>query len=156
VKKASSIVLFAFLVTMASARIIRSRRRSPSPAREVGTIFAVDEAARRLYVSHGTQVEVLDVDSGTVVGNISNTLGVHGIAIARELGRGFVSNGQSSTVTIFDLKVAEADRGRDDRQKAGCHYFRSSYIASVCLLTGRATARLRSMQRLAKLLARCT
>jgi len=48
---------------------------------------------------------VLDVDSGTVVGNIPNTLGVHGIAIAAEFGRGFVSNGQSSTVTIFDLKT---------------------------------------------------
>jgi len=67
--------------------------------------LTVDEAGRRLYVSHGTQVEVLDVDSGAVVGNIPNTLGVHGIAIAAEFGRGFVSNGQSSTVTIFDLKT---------------------------------------------------
>jgi YVTN family beta-propeller protein len=48
---------------------------------------------------------VIDVDSGSVVGSIPNTLGVHGIAIAPELGRGFVSNGQSSTVTIFDLKT---------------------------------------------------
>ena len=70
--------------------------------------LTVDEAGRRLYVSHGTQVEVLDVDSGTVVGNIPNTLGVHGIAIAAEFGRGFVSNGQSSTVTIFDLKTLKA------------------------------------------------
>ena len=67
--------------------------------------LTVDEVGRRLYVSHGTQVEVLDVDSGSVVGNIPNTLGVHGIAIATEFGRGFVSNGQSSTVTIFDLKT---------------------------------------------------
>ncbi|MGA9978562.1 MAG: YncE family protein [Candidatus Sulfotelmatobacter sp.] len=67
--------------------------------------LTVDEAGRRLYVSHGTQVEVLDVDSGAVVGNIPNTLGVHGIAIAAEFGRGFVSDGQSSTVTIFDLKT---------------------------------------------------
>src|SRR5580700_1906007 len=67
--------------------------------------LSVDEAARRLYVSHGTQVEVLDVDSGDIVGTIPKTLGVHGIAIAPELGRGFVSNGQSSTVTIFDLKT---------------------------------------------------
>jgi YVTN family beta-propeller protein len=67
--------------------------------------LTVDEAARRLYVSHGTQVEVIDVDSLAIVGNIPNTLGVHGIAIAPELGRGFVSNGQSSTVTIFDLKT---------------------------------------------------
>jgi YVTN family beta-propeller protein len=50
-------------------------------------------------------VEVLDVDSLTLVGNIPNTSGVHGIAIVPELGRGFVSNGQASTVTIFDLKT---------------------------------------------------
>jgi YVTN family beta-propeller protein len=78
--------------------------------------LTVDEGARRLYISHGTQVEVLDVDSGAVVGKIANTLGVHGIAIAPELGRGFVSDGQSSTVTIFDLKtlktIAEVPTGK--------------------------------------------
>ncbi len=68
----------------------------------------VDEAARHLYVSHGTQVEVLDVDSGAIVGKIEKTPGVHGIAIASELGRGFVSDGESSTVTIFDLKTLKA------------------------------------------------
>ncbi len=67
--------------------------------------LTVDEAARRLYVSHGTQVEVVDVDSLAVVGSIPKTPGVHGIAIAPELGRGFVSNGEASTVTIFDLKT---------------------------------------------------
>ena len=65
----------------------------------------MDDGARRLYVSHGNQVEVLDLDTNGVIGNISNTPGVHGIAIAPELGRGFVSNGQASTVTIFDLKT---------------------------------------------------
>ena len=67
--------------------------------------LTVDEGARCLYVSHGTQVEVMDVDSGSVVGKIENTPGVHGIAIAPDLGRGFVSNGQAATVTIFDLKT---------------------------------------------------
>jgi DNA-binding beta-propeller fold protein YncE len=67
--------------------------------------LAVDEGARRLYVSHGTQVEVLDIDSKSLVGTIPNTPGVHGIAVAPELGRGFISNGQASTVTIFDLKT---------------------------------------------------
>jgi DNA-binding beta-propeller fold protein YncE len=79
--------------------------------------LSVDESARRLYVSHGTQVEVLDLDSGSIVGKIPDTLGVHGIAIAAELGRGFVSNGKSSTVTIFDLKtlktLASAPTGKD-------------------------------------------
>jgi len=104
-KKASSIVLFAFLVTMASAADYQITKKIPIPGQGSWDYLAVDEAARRLYVSHGTQVEVLDVDSGTVVGNIPNTPGVHGIAIAAELGRGFASNGQSSTVTIFDLKT---------------------------------------------------
>ncbi len=67
--------------------------------------LTVDEAGCRLYVSHGTQVEVLDIDSLNRVGNIPKTPGVHGIAVAPELGRGFVSNGQVSTVTIFDLKT---------------------------------------------------
>lgn len=67
--------------------------------------LTVDEGARRLYVSHGVQVEVLDIDSLNVAGNISKTPGVHGIAVAPEFGRGFVSNGQASTVTIFDLKT---------------------------------------------------
>jgi YVTN family beta-propeller protein len=67
--------------------------------------LTVDEAARRLYVSHGTQVEVLDIDSLKVVGIIPKTPGVHGVAIAPEVGRGFVSNGQAASVTIFDLKT---------------------------------------------------
>lgn len=78
--------------------------------------LTVDPDARRLYVSHGTQVEVLDVDSSAIVGQIPNTLGVHGIAIAPESGRGFVSNGQASTVTIFDLRtlktIAEVPAGK--------------------------------------------
>jgi len=80
-------------------------KKIPIPGQGSWDYLTVDEAARRLYVSHGTQVEVLDIDSLTVVGNIPKTPGVHGIALAPELGRGFVSNGQASTVTIFDLKA---------------------------------------------------
>ena len=91
-------------------------KKIPIPGQGSWDYLAVDEGARRLYVSHGTQVEVLDVDSGAIVGKIENTPGVHGIAIAPELGRGFVSNGQSSTVTIFDLKtlktIAEVPVGK--------------------------------------------
>ena len=83
-------------------------KKIPIPGHGSWDYLIVDEAARRLYVSHGTQVEVLDVDSGAIVGKIQNTPGVHGIAIAPELGRGFVSDGQSSTVTIFDLKSLKA------------------------------------------------
>jgi YVTN family beta-propeller protein len=96
-------VLLPFSLTFADEFGVT--HKIPVPGQGGWDYLAVDEGARRLYVSHGTQVEVLDVDSGTIVGKIENTPGVHGIAIAPELGRGFVSNGQASTVTIFDLKT---------------------------------------------------
>jgi DNA-binding beta-propeller fold protein YncE len=70
--------------------------------------LTLDAAARRLYVSHGTKVVVLDVDSEKTVGEIPGTEGVHGIALAPELHRGFTSNGRSSTVTIFDTATLAA------------------------------------------------
>ena len=65
----------------------------------------MDSANRRLYVSHATSVEVVDPDAGKIVGTISGLHGVHGIAIAQDLGKGFITNGQSGSVTIFDLKT---------------------------------------------------
>ena len=72
---------------------------------EGGWDYLVNDAnARRLYLSRGTHVMVLDSDSGTSVGDISDTPGVHGIALAPELGRGFTSNGREGTVSVFDIK----------------------------------------------------
>ncbi len=65
----------------------------------------VDSDARRVYVSCGTHVVVVDADTYAVVGDIPDTQGVHGIAIAPGLGRGFTSNGRADSVTIFDLKT---------------------------------------------------
>jgi YVTN family beta-propeller protein len=65
----------------------------------------MDSAAGRLYVSHGASVEVVDVNAGKVVGTIPDLHGVHGIAIAADLGKGFITNGQSNSVTVFDLKT---------------------------------------------------
>jgi DNA-binding beta-propeller fold protein YncE len=65
----------------------------------------VDPSARRLFVSHGTKVEVLDADSGKKLGEIAPTPGVHGIAFAPEFNHGFISNGGDNTVTLFDLKT---------------------------------------------------
>jgi DNA-binding beta-propeller fold protein YncE len=67
--------------------------------------LTVDSGARRLYVSRSTHVLVLDTDTGKNVGEIADTPGVHGIALAPELGRGFTSNGRESTVSIFDIKT---------------------------------------------------
>jgi outer membrane protein assembly factor BamB len=65
----------------------------------------VDAAARRVYVSHSTQVDVLDADSFAPVGSIPNTPGVHGIAIAPEAGRGYISAGKADAAIAFDLKT---------------------------------------------------
>jgi DNA-binding beta-propeller fold protein YncE len=67
--------------------------------------LTIDPEARRLYASHETQVEVVDLDSERPVGKVTDLNRVHGIAIAAALGRGFITNGNSSTVTIFDLKT---------------------------------------------------
>jgi DNA-binding beta-propeller fold protein YncE len=67
--------------------------------------LTADPEARRLYISRATHVVVIDLDSGKPVGEIADTPGVHGIALAPELGRGFVSNGREGTVSIFDMKT---------------------------------------------------
>ena len=65
----------------------------------------VDGASHRLYVSHGAQTDVIDTDSEKVVGTIAGTNGVHGIAIAADLGKGFTSDGADNDVSVFDLKT---------------------------------------------------
>ena len=65
--------------------------------------LSIDPTTHRLFISRSTHVMVVDPQSGTVVGDIPNTPGVHGIAIASDLGKGFTSNGGDGTVTVFDL-----------------------------------------------------
>ena len=67
----------------------------------------LDAANHRLYVSHGTQTEVIDTASDKLIGTIPGTNGVHGIAIAADLGRGFASDGGDNDVTVFDLKTLQ-------------------------------------------------
>lgn len=67
--------------------------------------LTLDSASRNFYISRGTHVMVIDADSGKPIGDIPDTPGVHGIALAPELGRGFTSNGREGTVTIFDLST---------------------------------------------------
>jgi YVTN family beta-propeller protein len=59
----------------------------------------------KLYVSHGTQVNILDEKTGDSIGIIPNTEGVHGIAFDNELNRGYTSNGRANNVTVFDLST---------------------------------------------------
>ncbi|MEO8192201.1 MAG: YncE family protein [Gemmatimonadales bacterium] len=69
--------------------------------------LAADAQNRRLYVSRGTHVMVFDMDRDSLVGDIPNTPGVHGVAIDRQRGHGFTSNGRDSSVTVFDLKTLQ-------------------------------------------------
>ena len=115
-----ALILFACFILLGASTSSSGNysviKKIPIPGQGSWDYLTVDDGARRLYVSHGTQVDVLDLDSGAIVGKIENTLGVHGIAVAAEIGRGFVSDGQSSTVTIFDLKtlktIAEVPTGK--------------------------------------------
>ena len=81
--------------------------------------ITIDSVARRLYVSHGTQVEVLDADTGKIIGTIADTPGVHGAAIASAFKHGFTSNGREHKVSMFDsttlalIKKIDVGRGPD-------------------------------------------
>jgi YVTN family beta-propeller protein len=98
-------------------------RKVPLSAAEGGGEYfdyiTFDAGSRRVYLSHGTEVKVLDADSDTVVGNITGLKRDHGVAVVPELGRGFISDGDAGQVVIFDLKTlrtigrVNADRDAD-------------------------------------------
>ena len=71
--------------------------------------LSVEQEGRRLYVSHATKVVVIDLDKDTVVGEVADTPGVHGIATAPKLGLGFTSTGRENKVSIFDLKTLKTN-----------------------------------------------
>jgi YVTN family beta-propeller protein len=104
----ASLLVFAALVGEKAVAAPQSRYHIIKKVSLPGTggwdyVF-VDAPGRRVYVSHSTQVEVLNADTFEPVGTIPNTLGVHGITVAPEFGRGFITAGKSDSVVIFDLK----------------------------------------------------
>jgi DNA-binding beta-propeller fold protein YncE len=76
--------------------------RYPVPGNGGFDYVTIDSDARRLYLSHGTQVDVVDADNGKLIGTIADTPGVHGIALAPEFKHGFTSNGRENKVSMFD------------------------------------------------------
>jgi YVTN family beta-propeller protein len=62
-----------------------------------------DTPSNRLFVTRGTRVQIVDPDKGTVLAEILDTPGVHGVALANDLGKGYTSNGRDNSVTVFDL-----------------------------------------------------
>jgi YVTN family beta-propeller protein len=103
----ASLLLLAIPVaaSAASSSIPAPRLLSTLPLGGPGgwDYLSFDAAHRHLFVSRGDRVLVIDVDQRKQVGTIADTNGVHGIALAPDLGRGFTSNGKSASVTEFDL-----------------------------------------------------
>jgi DNA-binding beta-propeller fold protein YncE len=82
-------------------------KRYPVPGNGGFDYIVFDGSSDRLYVSHGTEVDVVDANSGKMIGKIENTPGVHGIAIVPDLHRGFITDGKNATVTVFDTKTLQ-------------------------------------------------
>ena len=97
--------LFSILATAQGGYKVETRFPLAETGIEGWDYVTVDGAARRIYVSHSSKVEVVDADSGKHVGVIPDTPGVHGIAIAKGMDRGFTSNGRENKVSIFNTKT---------------------------------------------------
>ena len=93
--------------------------RYPVPGDGGFDYVTLDSSARRLYLSHATQVDVLDADTGKVVGTIPDTPGIHGVALAPAFKHGFTSNGRENKVSMFDpstlqlIKKIDVGKGPD-------------------------------------------
>jgi YVTN family beta-propeller protein len=95
-------LLTGSIAAQAAASGYKIINRFPIDGAESWDYVAVDSSARRIYVSHGVRVNVLDADSRAAVGTIEDTPGVHGIAIASPSNHGFTSNGTENKVSMFD------------------------------------------------------
>src|ERR1700687_1507999 len=116
----SALMLLSFaIVSLQGGTGYKVENRYPVPGNGGFDYVTVDSASRKLYISHATQVDVLDADSGKLVGTIPDTPGVHGIAIASEFKHGFTSNGRENKVSMFDpstlqlIKKIDVGKGPD-------------------------------------------
>lgn len=110
------------LLFLVMAFVLAGQAAPPAPQYEVKQKFTLggdggwdyltyDPAGKRLFISRGTRVMVVDPAKGSVISEIPNTPGIHGIALAQDLNKGFTSNGRENSVTVFDLKtLKETDR----------------------------------------------
>jgi YVTN family beta-propeller protein len=120
----SFVLLSAFALALAATGGYHLLKKYPFGAAEGSTreyfdYITVDSSARRVYLSHGTEIKVIDADNGRLIGNITALKQDHGVAIASEFGRGFITDGAQGKVIIFDLKTlkvigeAKADNDAD-------------------------------------------
>src|SRR6266849_6081199 len=111
IKSALMVVLVA--LSSQGATGYKVATRYPVPGNGGFDYLTIDSEARRLYLSHGTQVDVVDADNGKVLGTIPDTPGVHGIAIASAFKHGFTSNGRENKVSMFDPATLQLIRKID-------------------------------------------
>lgn len=117
--KTLSLTLSLAVATLQGGTGYKVENRYPVPGNGGFDYVTIDSGARRLYLSHGTQVDVVDADNGKLIGTIPDTPGVHGIAIASEFNHGFTSNGREDKVSMFDpttlqlIKKIDVGKGPD-------------------------------------------
>src|ERR1700675_819373 len=104
----SFVILGAFALAAAAANGYHLLKKysfgaAEGSTREYFDYITLDSSARRVYVSHGTEIKVLDADTDALIGNITGFKQDHGVAVASEFGRGFVSDGAQGKVFVFDL-----------------------------------------------------
>ena len=110
----------------------------PIPGEGGWDYITVDPDSNRLYISRGTHVQVMATDTGKIVGDIPNTPGVHGIALAKSLGKGFTSNGRDNSVSVFELKtLKETSRVKVGMNPDGIIY--DSFSGYVFTFNGRSS-----------------
>src|SRR5215510_10429230 len=112
-------LLVCAVVSLQGSTGYKVENRYPVPGNGGFDYVTIDSDSRRLYLSHGTQVDVVDADNGKLIGTISDTPGVHGVALAPEFKNGFTSNGSEGKVSIFDpatlklIKKIDVGKGPD-------------------------------------------
>src|SRR5260370_16768468 len=111
--------LFGAVMLLSGATEYKIVARYPVPGTGGWDYVGIDSPARRVYIAHATQVDVIGADSGKLVGTIPDTPGVHGVAIATEFKHGFTSNGRENKVSMFDpatlqlIKKIDVGKGPD-------------------------------------------
>jgi DNA-binding beta-propeller fold protein YncE len=101
----STFLLAATLCVAAEAPGFKVTKRYPVPGDGGFDYIVFDSSSNRLYVSHGNEMDVVDADSGKLLGKVEPTPGVHGAAIVPELHRGFTTNGEDATISVFDTNT---------------------------------------------------
>ena len=102
---AGALALTAFATQVQAAPQYRIAQEISLPGDDGWDYLTFDDGGHRLFIAHGTQVQVVDTDRLTLAGSIADTPGVHATALATDVGHGYISAGRSGTIVVFDLKT---------------------------------------------------